>query len=108
VKYDKSKIPRQKSPTRTIFSAEKSLTESTKTIFMVRMGDNIVAGIKDTKIGASTTYNIGTGQIDLNIGESKRFTTMQLTAHEFKHEFQYLKGETDFSQNGLGGGLYMI
>jgi len=29
---------------------------------------------------------------------------MQLTAHEFKHGFQYLKGETDFSQNGLGGG----
>jgi RHS repeat-associated protein len=79
--------------------------ESSSTVFMVRMGSNISAPLPNGS-GGSVTYNNETNQIDINIGSSSMFSTIQIVAHEFKHGHQYLSGDLDFNSTGLFGGLF--
>ena len=61
----------------------------------------------------STTYNVATGEVNINVGDEKKqvvdgwvatISRIMIIAHELKHGFQYLKREIDFNQDGTQGG----
>ena len=79
--------------------------ERSTTVFMIRMGSNIVSPLLSGSSGR-TTFNTAKNQIDINIGSSSMLSTMQIFAHEFKHGHQYLMGDLDFDSSGLYGGLF--
>ena len=68
-----------------------------------------------TSAYGSTTYNVSTGEVNINVGDGATIvnengfhdyiTPMMIIAHELKHGFQYLKQELDFNEDGTQGGL---
>ncbi len=76
--------------------------ESSETIFRVRMGDNI----SNDAGGGNLSFNSETNEIDVNIGNSGEFSTMEKISHELLHAYQFLSGDLDLTVDGKGGMFY--
>jgi len=62
-----------------------ALEQSTE-IFCIRMGDNI----SNPEGGGNFTYNVNTGQFDINIKKDEECDPIERLSHELKHADQYL------------------
>ena len=78
--------------------AEIELLESAEEVFRLRMGKNTTSEAG----GGNFIYNKETGEFDVNIADYGDFSTMGKLAHEFKHLYQYMKGELAFDISGDG------
>jgi hypothetical protein len=74
-------------------------------VYMVRMGNRIVAPL-DKSAGGSTTFNIYSEEIDINVGSSSIFSNLQILSHEMKHGYQYHIGNLNFNASGLKGSIF--
>ena len=82
---------------------ELAAIEASQDVFRIRMGDNV----SDDAGGGNITYNVSTGELDINLQVRGDFTTTQKMAHELTHASQYLRGEFDFNtETGSPGQFY--
>ncbi|MDR1792484.1 MAG: RHS repeat-associated core domain-containing protein [Bacteroidales bacterium] len=80
--------------------------ESSETIFKICMGNNIAQQSNDPNICGSTTYDVSLKQVNINVGGTGIYSTMQVLSHELLHGYHYLNGELDFDCSGLSGGMF--
>mgnify|MGYP002623809864 CR=1 FL=1 len=72
--------------------------EESDDVFIIRMGKNI-----SNKEGAGNfSYNVNTGQFDINISNDNSWTDIEKLSHELKHADQYLNRKITFSISASG------
>jgi RHS repeat-associated protein len=81
---------------------ELSEMEQSPIVFKIRMGENLLT---PAPTGGNINYNVENDEININVGISQIFNTMQILSHELVHGYQYLNCDLDFDKSGLTGGL---
>ena len=77
--------------------------ESSDETFCIRMGENI----SNTKGAGNFTYNVETGQLDINISDDARWTDIEKISHELKHADQYLNRKIGFAVDWKGSAIVL-